>query len=75
MKVIGKGPERPNRFFVTIWTDGSDVDCRAYIDRRRGRVDPGQISGFMRPLRLRHSVTLLPEKAKEGLGHGERSIS
>jgi len=61
MKVIGKGPERPNRFFVTIWTDGSDVDCRAYIDRRRGRVDPDQISGFMRPLRLRHAATLLSD--------------
>jgi hypothetical protein len=56
MKVIGKGPERPNRFLVAIWTDGSDVYCRANIDRRRGRMDPDQISGFMRPLRLGHAA-------------------
>jgi hypothetical protein len=56
MKVIGKGPERPNRFFVTIWADGRHVYCRPDIDRRRGRVDPGQISGFMRPLHLRQAV-------------------
>jgi hypothetical protein len=46
MKVIGKGPERPNRFLVAIWADGRDVYCRANIDRRRGRVDPDQMSGF-----------------------------
>ena len=76
MKVIGKGPERPNRFFVAIWTDGRDVYCGADIDRRRGWMDPGQIPRFTGPLRLRHAC--LPSclrKHSEGLGHGERSIS
>ena len=44
MKVIGKGLERPNRFLVAIWADGRNMYRRANIDRRRGRMEPDQIS-------------------------------
>ena len=68
VKIIGKRPERSNRFFVAIWTDGRDMYCGADIDRRRGRVDRDQISRFTRPLRLRHAVNPPARESKRGAG-------
>jgi hypothetical protein len=75
MEISCESTESPNRFFVTIRTDGRDVHGGADINRRRGGVNEGQIPRPARSLLLRHAVSLLSEKAKERLGHGERSIS
>lgn len=43
VKVIGKGPERPDRFHVAIRTHGRDVYGGANVDRRRGRMNSAEI--------------------------------
>jgi len=75
VKIVGEGSERPDWFTVAFRANRGDMYCGADINRRRGRMDRDQVSRFTGPLRLSHVLTLLPEKAKEGLGHGERSIS
>src|SRR5438270_3102412 len=67
MKIIGKRAERANRLLVPTGTDGGDMDRGADIDRRRGRIDGGEIPRFATPLLLAHSDAL-PDENQAGAG-------
>jgi hypothetical protein len=75
VKVIREGLERSGRFLVAIRTDSREMYGGVDIDRGRGRMNQGQTPQLARPLRLTRAVNPPALEAKEGLGHGETSIS
>ena len=42
MKIIGKSPERPDGFLITIRADRRDMHGGTNINRRRGGMNPRQ---------------------------------
>jgi len=54
VEIGGEGLERPHRLLIAIRTDGGHVHGGADVDRRRVRVNRGQLLPTAGPLGLRH---------------------
>jgi hypothetical protein len=56
MKILGERLERPNRFRIAIWADRRHVHGGSNIDRRRSRMNRGEVPLRARSLCFRHCV-------------------